>query len=92
MIYSGVDLIRKAESTRDRGEKLTGPKAVAAPSSPQSSNKDPDQQGALLRFARFVNKERRKKPVSKSNKHPYTAAFGRLRQIEDIGQMLNIYV
>jgi hypothetical protein len=86
MIYSGVDLIRQTEQTRTRAEKI-----VAPPARP-STDKDPDQQGALLRFARFINKEKRKKPVSKSNKHPYAAAFGRLRQIEDVGQMLNIYV
>jgi hypothetical protein len=89
MIYSGVDLIRKSESTQLRAEKFAGPRSVTEP---QAANKDPDQQGAILRFARFVNKERKKKPASKSSKHPYSAIFQRLRQAEDIGQMLDIYI
>lgn len=87
MIYSGVDLIRRSESTHLRAEKFAGPRAVTEP---QAANKDPDQQGSLLRFARFVNKERKKKPASKSNKHPYAASFQRLRQAEDIGQLLDV--
>ena len=89
MIYSGLDLIRKSESTQVRAEKFAGVRPVTEP---QKANKDPDQQGALLRFARFVNKESKRKPASKSSKHPYAAAFQRLRQIEDTGQMLDIYV
>jgi hypothetical protein len=89
MIYSGVDLIRKSESTQVRAEKFAGPRAV---SEPQAANKDPDQQGALLRFARFVNKERKKKPASKSNKHPYAVSFQRLRESEDTGQLIDIKV
>jgi|GEM_PF-5866194 len=90
MIYSGVDLIRRADSTQARVEKLEGPKPVAPAG---SHEKEPDQQGALLRFARFVNKERqKKKTVSKPGKHPYALAFARLRQVEDLGQMLDIYI
>ena len=89
MIYSGVDLIRKSDTTQALGQKFAGPRSVTET---QATNKDPDQQGALLRFARFVNKERKKKPAPKSSKHPYATSFQRLRQVEDTGQLLNIYV
>lgn len=89
MIYSGVDLIRQAENTQARVERLQGPSPVAAA---QSEEREPDQQGALMRFARFLHKEKRKKPVSKPSAHPYAQAFAKARQSEDVGQILNAYI
>lgn len=89
MIYSGVDLIRQADQTQLRAERLTGPRPVGAP---QSQEREPDSQDALMRFARFLNKEKKKKPVSKPGNHPYALAFAKVRHAEDVGQMLNVYV
>jgi len=94
MIYSGVDLIRRSDQTQARAEKFAGPKPVTAVGSahPQPQ-KDPDPQGALLRFARFINKERKKKPDSKpTSNNPYLLYRRRLLQVEDRGQILNIYI
>ena len=82
MIYSGVDLIRTSQQLAARSEKVTGPRE---PTAPGQAGQD-DAKGALLRFARFVNKEKRKKPRHPS-KHPYLQ-FG---QDQDRGQLLDLY-
>ncbi len=90
MIYSGVDLIRKAEQTVTRAEKLEGPRPIAKSGTDGEAS---DPQAALLRFAKFVNKENQKKKrvVSNRRKHPYPEAFARAQANDDLGQLLNIY-
>lgn len=96
MIYSGVDLIRNADRQQLQADKWAPPPEVTptrASSNATGGEGDPDQQGALLRFARFLNKERQKKPTGeKPAKHPYIALYQRHLRPEERGQMLDIYI
>lgn len=92
MIYSGVDLLRRADVNPVRAEKPTGPQSVNPAGFPQTGDQNPDPKGTLLRFARFVNQERRKKPVTKPSKHAYARAFQKLQDSDDVGRLIDIYV
>jgi hypothetical protein len=103
MLFSGADLIRTSGHNADRAQRLKAVpdpavKAVESPGESQSSL-DEQTQNALLRFARFVNKEGQKKPTPKSNKKPtgsipkaYISQAQNLNQDERSGGMLNIYI
>ncbi|MGZ3722620.1 MAG: hypothetical protein ACXVA9_06805 [Bdellovibrionales bacterium] len=61
------------------------------------SSLDEQTQGALLRFARFVNKEGQKKPKSHKKAAPglpksYQTQVANLNQDERSGGMINIYI
>jgi hypothetical protein len=73
-------------------------KAVESPAESKSSL-DEQTQGALQRFARFINKEGQKKPPPQPNKKPngnipksYISQAQNLNQDERSGGMLNVYV
>ena len=106
MITSAVDLVRRSGDVYQRGEKPSA--APRSEPTAQAGDRDPDQGGALLRFAKFVNKEKKQqkdkekkktlalvkstKPVSKSGAHPYASSFEAVANEEARGQVLNIYV
>lgn len=101
MIYSGADLIRTSGLQAERMDRLAakadGPDAVKAPSAPENptSNLDEQTQGALLRFARFINKEKRppKKRVFRSGTaNPYAAAEALQEKLFSRGRSLDVYV
>lgn len=91
MIYSGVDLIRKSEEHVAKTEKFSGLKPVSPADTTTTFGKDPDPSEALLRFARFLNKENKKKRSVPVSQHPYMAQARHQQNLADIGQMLDIY-
>lgn len=92
MIYSGADLIRTSGHQQLRAEQLAGPNKVSEPA--KSNLSDEESQGALLRFARFLNKERKPKdkPKPVKGKGPYQEAFAKLQHEQDSGLMIDVYV
>ena len=100
---TGADLIRTTVQNAERAQRLNaasepGVKPVESPEENPSSLDD-ETQGALLRFARFINKEGQKKPSAKSNKKApsglppsYVTQVQNLNQDERSGAMINIYV
>ncbi len=101
MLYSGADLIRTSGQQQDRFERLQVAKEVKpTEKAPETkSSLDEETQGALLRFARFINKDGKgKKPKSQpkiftgSHSHPYAKSMATLRQAQDTGLTLDIYV
>jgi hypothetical protein len=102
-MLSGADLIRTSGQNADRAQRLkvVPDPVVKAVESPAESkaNLDEQTQSALLRFARFVNKEGQKKPPPKSNKRPagkipkaYVSQALNSNPDERSGGMLNIYI
>lgn len=102
MIYSGADLIRTSGQQQDRSDRLQIVKEVKPaekPSAPKSSLDD-ETQSALLRFARFINKENEQKKHSPkksqtktgSEKHPYQQSMAVLNRHMDSGLTIDIYV
>jgi hypothetical protein len=103
MLYTGADLIRSSGHARERSESLKLVPKVSSPESAESpsTNLDEETQGALLRFARFIQKEGEKKrepprptrPRSSNvSKQVYAPYVERLNQPEPRGQILNIFV
>lgn len=107
MLYSGATLMRTNNDLQERLEKagIHRVKPVSGPAE-QGENLDGDTRGALLRFARFIHKEKnpkQRKPGSASHEqgaratrapqamHPYTTAFFALSKSLECGQILDIY-
>lgn len=102
MLYTGADLIRSSGHARERTEslklvpKVSPPEPAASP----STTLDDETQGALLRFARFVQKEgekrreapRRAWPSSNVSKQAYVPHIERLNNPDPRGQILNIFI
>jgi hypothetical protein len=93
MLSSGADLVRTSSHNVERAQRLNANVEAIRPVENQSSLNE-DTQNALLRFARFVNRE--KKP--KSNKKPngklpkgYLTQVQNVNQDERSGGMINIY-
>lgn len=97
MIYSGADLIRTANQQQERIERLHVASEVAPLEKPAKtgSSLDEETRGALLRFARFINKDGKKPPQKKAqprSTNPYVAAEARRERFHDCGQQLDIYI
>lgn len=99
MIYSGADLIRTSGQQQERLERLQVAKEVKpTEQTPETkSSLDEETQGALLRFARFINKESKGKkpkpqPAPRKQAHPYTKAMEPLQKALDTGLTIDIYV
>ena len=104
MIYSGVDLIRRAEASQSLADKIVNaPRSVGTAEDLNPSADDHDTQGALLRFAKFVTdkkggREKEKAALVRASKRrgggnfeAYKSLDMRETQIADIGQILDIY-
>lgn len=98
MLYSGAHLIRTSDHLRTRLDRLQVKTVDPVQNDPQktSNTLDEETHGALLRFARFINKEkkqpRKKTPSQTKTAHPYIAVQDRLASQGDIGRTLDIYV
>lgn len=104
MIYSGADLIRTSGQQQDRLERLrlvdsSGVEPVGTPENP-ASGLDDNTQSALMRFARFIHKDKKehpqrsqqpRKPAS-SMAHPYLKQAERWERLQDEGRLLNLYI
>jgi hypothetical protein len=99
---TGADLLGTTVQNAERAQRLNarepGVKPVESLGDKQSSL-DEDTQGALLRFARFINKEGQKKHSPKPPKvvptglpQAYITQVQNLNQDERSGAMINIYV
>jgi hypothetical protein len=108
MLYTGASLIRNNGELQERIEKVRSSSAVRPVTGSEdkpSENLDEETRGALLRFARFIHKERKdgeaeeQKPAhpepqsedSTKTNHPYVRAFAAVQKSSDRGQILNIY-
>jgi hypothetical protein len=100
MFYSGADLIRTSGLQNERAVKLNiaAAKEVKPPAQPGQSNLDEGTKGALLRFARFVNKDGKRPPPPSQKKasgqgkrHPYIEVREAASQLLVLGQNLDIY-
>jgi hypothetical protein len=98
-MMSGADLIRTTGQNTDRAKRLKVVDAVKPVENPGQINASLDEntQNALLRFARFVNKEK-KKPVpavkkpSKGLLQPYLDQVQKLNQEQSSGSMIDVYI
>lgn len=72
MLATGVDLVRTSASQAERLEAFKPLEGVAAVAKSQagSSSLDSGTQDALMRFARFINKEKKKRPILEVVKAP----------------------
>lgn len=102
MLHLGADLIRTSGQLRERLEALAGPEAVRAVANTEKSpdpTLDEQTNGALLRFARFVREEKKKKtptrrspPLTSPARNPYQVADDRESSLLfSRGQSLDIY-
>lgn len=103
-----MDLIRAASHQHERLEQVRGPKLEAvgsvASTPPAQNGLDGDTQNALLRFARFIHKEKKEKErekekpsspaakaaVSKRKLAGYQATIDLEKRFEMIGQVINL--
>ena len=102
MLYSGADLIRTSGLQHERLDRLDKEDGAVKPVSPPenpTSQLDDQTQGALLRFARFIHKEKDKKPRKASRPetlnsatNPYIKAEEREAQLFGRGHSLDVYV
>lgn len=103
MLYSGADLIRTSGQQQERQERLKVLPQVkpAAPVKETSTALEENTQGALLRFARFVQNEKGSKQKPKERPkgrklagsvNPYNRHIDRQAEPEPRGQTLNIIV
>ncbi len=100
MLLTGADLIRTSGERQERLERLQVAKEVKpTEKAPETkSSLDEETHGALLRFARFINKEGQpKKPKSQSKtgtgkEHPYAKTMATLNRALDTGLTIDIYV
>src|SRR3954470_8591354 len=105
MLYSGADLIRASGQQNERLQRLNTADEGAVPpvaaAQPASGALDGETQGALLRFARFINKEgEKKKPrpapgtaaAGAAKRDPYREAEENHKRLFDRGQQLDIYI
>lgn len=98
MIYSGADLIRNAGQLAERLERSAPADSVrAASDSAPHHHLDDETQNALVRFARFLNKDKappkKKAAVSQTKSaNPYAQAEERENTRESLGHTLDIYV
>lgn len=96
MIFSGADLIRNAGQLAERMERTAPAGAVRAVGEGPSNQLDDETQNALMRFARFLNKDKAppKKKASPQNKtaNPYLVAEERENRRESLGNTLDLYV
>lgn len=101
-------MIRNNGELQERIEKVRSSSVVRPVTGSQdksSENLDEETRGALLRFARFIHKERKdgeaeeQKPAQPESQsgdstnahHPYLRAFSAVRKSTDCGQILDIY-
>lgn len=103
MLATGAELIKTSGQLQDRVDRLKvvdkEVKPVENPGQAKSSL-DQETQGALLRFARFVNKEQegKKNPPKKQaqpkapDQHPYKKSMAVLNRAMDSGLTIDIYV
>ena len=96
MIYSGADLIRTSGQQAERMERLQ----VVAPAAAVSPTVPPENaDSGLLRFARFLQKERQKQKgkaspsasQSQTSSNPYVLAAQHQEEIFRRGHLLNIF-
>ncbi len=107
MIYSGADLIRTSGQQQERLDRLKvvpNEQEVKPPekSAQTKSSLDEETQGALLRFARFINKENKENGPKKDPPkklapkgpadHPYKKSMSVLNRAMDSGLTIDIYV
>lgn len=102
MLYSGADLIRTSGQQAERVERIKAAESVRAMENPgqSQSSLDGETQGALLRFARFVNDEKnqsKKQPPKPSKPAPpglpaaYASQIGMGATVDGRGATLDIY-
>jgi hypothetical protein len=95
-MLSGADLIRTSGQNLERAQRLQAVDSVnpvETPGKPNSSL-DEDTQSALLRFARFVNKEKKKPKPSRPAVgllKPYLDQVQKLNQEQSSGSMIDVY-
>ncbi len=101
MLTSGADLIRTSAKQSERLDRIRVVDPVTPVPDSGQATLDGDTQNALLRFARFVHKEKenKKNPPPVKNKRPVGIPLPYLIQIHLIadssaqpGQQLNIYI
>lgn len=100
MLYSGASLVRANSQQQERFDNLraTEPVRPVDSAKQKEAGLDEDTRGALLRFARFIHKEKQEspkkppqaKPVS-TGAHPYERTWAAVEKAETNGQILDIY-
>jgi hypothetical protein len=70
MLATGVDLVRTSASQAERLERFDPIEGPAPIAKSQSSTLDTGTQDALMRFARFIHKEKKKRPILEVVKAP----------------------
>lgn len=101
MLYSGASLIRANGQQQERFDNLrvTEPvRPVEAAKQKEESGLNEDTRGALLRLARFLNKEKQETPKKAVPPKPasnpvqkYEQAWAVLDKFETNGQILDVY-
>lgn len=99
MLYSGAHLIKTGGQQLELFNKLKlGPQPIQPVNhaSPSGSSLDEETQGALLRFARFINQENEKKQKetnrpAQNKSHPYKKAFAAEFKFTNTGLIIDIY-
>lgn len=98
MLYSGASLIRASGEQQEKINKLKlMPVSPVQAANPSGSGLDEDTQSALMRFARFIKKEREGKasptsPPAQKGPHPYKRAFASLEAYNNCGLFLDTYI
>jgi hypothetical protein len=94
-MLSGTDWVRTTVQNTERAQRLHAVDAVDPAVNPGKSSLDEDTQSALVRFARFVNKERKSPPKNKPRKkgipEGYLAQVEGLCQTARSGSVIDVY-
>jgi len=91
MIYSGADLIRTSGQQAERVERLTKHAEPIAAVQPPQKNESGLNDG-LLRFARFIHKEKQKKPGKTPPKGIPEGYRAQISSGASNGGMIDIYI
>ena len=95
-MLSGTDLIRTTVQNAERAQRLHAVDAVEPTGEAPKPTLDEETQNALVRFARFVNKERKppgkQKPRQKGIPAAYQAQVEAFDQTGRAGSMIDVYV
>jgi hypothetical protein len=101
MLATGAELIKTSASQAERLDKfkpVEGPAPIAK-SQPGTSHLDSGTQDALMRFARFIHKEKKKKPflevVKPARRKPSIQPYLKMLSMDEdqtkLGSNLDIY-